>query len=419
MSAFFVHIGDCHMGPNARNADRWRALDQIINENLDRADLAAWLIPGDLNHARMTIEDRNAWAERLRLMAGKAPIIICYGNHDLPGDLDVFARLASKWPISVVSTPQVLTVVGPAATFSVFVLPYPTEAGLVSAGVAPGDMVPTAREALDVIFMSAAAQLEDARRRGEIALAVGHVNVAGSITSVGQPNIGQEIEIDSAMLARLGDGYTGLNHIHKSQDIAGASYPGSICRLDWGEIEAKGYLTVEYADADAHLVTLPLIQWHGLDVPAMYHVDGHLHRDRFDYRVTAGPDGATVDPPQTWTGCEVRVRARFYQSEKDLLELSRAQIFANFAEASRFELELIAVPDRALRAPEVAAAKTLTDKVAAWASVTLTILPDQVLPFVPALEHGDPDTLLAQVQERVSALVSPTTTVEAREEAVA
>jgi DNA repair exonuclease SbcCD nuclease subunit len=59
---------------------------------------------------------------------------------------------------------------------------------------------------------------------------------------VGQPNIGHEIELDASLIARLGDVYVGLNHIHKAQSISAArTIPGSICRLDWGETEAKGY----------------------------------------------------------------------------------------------------------------------------------------------------------------------------------
>jgi DNA repair exonuclease SbcCD nuclease subunit len=235
------------MGPGPRNADRWRAIDQIVAENISRPDLAAFLIPGDLNHARMTIEDRNAWADRLRVMAGKAPVITCYGNHDTPGDLDVFAKLATTWPISVVARPTVLRVkLATLHVARVFVLPYPTEAGLVSVGTAPGEMVATARQALEAIFIDAGAQLAEARAAGELTLAIGHVNVAGSIMSAGQPNIGKEIEIDAALIARLGDCYVGLNHIHKGQAICGAWYPGSVCRLDYGEVEPKRYLTITY-----------------------------------------------------------------------------------------------------------------------------------------------------------------------------
>lgn len=403
----FIHVGDLHLGPNARNADRLRALDQILEQSDGVEQLGAWLIPGDLNHARMTIEDRNALASRLTAMALRAPVLICYGNHDLPGDLNVFSRLRTEWPVLVFERPTVHTLkLATGAHAAVFVLPYPTEAGLVSMGVGPALMVHTAYEALQAIFRDAAAQLQDARSRGDLALAIGHVNVAGAITSTGQPNIGAEIEIDKALIQMLGVEYVGLNHIHKGQFIDGAWYPGSVCRLDWGEVDLKRYIVVTYhEDGHATLEEKPL------DVAPMWHVEGHLHRDRFDWKVTNG------EPPMTWKGSEVRVRARFYQSEKNLLEMAKAGIFANFADAKRFELELIAVPDRALRAPEVALAKTLGDKVVAWALATKTTLPERVLSLVPSLEHGDPDAVVIETQKRIEALVSPATAE--REEAVA
>ena len=106
--ATFVHIGDCHMAPGPRNEDRWGAVDQIVRENLTREHLAGWLIPGDLNHGRMSIDDRErlggtAHSDGDRRARGHLP-----RNHDLPGDLDVFARLGSTWPIRVVDSPCVL-----------------------------------------------------------------------------------------------------------------------------------------------------------------------------------------------------------------------------------------------------------------------------------------------------------------------
>lgn len=416
----FVHVGDTHLHPGQRNPDRLRALDQIINENITRTDLAAWLWPGDVFHARSGIDDRNALAQRMQLMASRAPICLVYGNHDLPGDLDVFGKLAAVWPIYVVARPCVLdvqTATGHMA--AIFCLPYPTEAGLVSQGVAPGEVVQTARQALDAIFIDAAARLDEARARGDITLMIGHVNVAGAMTSVGQPNIGQEIEIDGALLARLGENcYKGLNHIHKAQLIAGANYPGSICRLDWGEIEPKGYLRITYARDDIGWARAP-IEWCPIDVARMYHVEGLLTRDGFTYEVKAGPDGAVLEKPASWKGCEVRVRARYQHSEKAMLEFAKANIFAEFAEASRFDLELIATPDGALRAPAVAAARTLAEKVEAWAAETKTVLPAAALAVLPALEHGDPETVIAAERDAMDALLDAHEPAEERQVAVA
>lgn len=395
MTSTFVHIGDTHLHPGPRNADRLRALDQIIDENIARPDLAAWLWPGDLFDARSDIENRNALAARIQRMSDAAPTLIVYGNHDLPGDLDVFGKLSARWPIYLAARPQVMTItVATGRTATVFCLPFPTEAGLVAQGVAPGDIVQSARLALEAIFLDAGERLDAARRRGDLTLAIGHVNVSGSIASTGQPSIGKEIEIDGALIARLGPCYVGLSHIHVRQSIAGAHYPGSICRLSWGEVERKAYLTATYDESGTFVV-----DEHPVAVAPMYHVEGWLSRDGFTYDVVG------ADKPESWKGCEVRVRAKFHQSEKGLLELAKAHVYAEFAEAARFELEPVAVPDTALRAPEVAAARTLAEKVTAWANETRTVLPADVLALLPALEHGDAEILLAREREAADALL--------------
>lgn len=402
----FVHVGDTHLHQNARQADRLRALDQIIAEGLALPNLAAWLWPGDLFHQRSTIDDRNALKDRVKRMADAAPVVICYGNHDLPGDLDIFGDLGAGFPIHVVSTPQVVRFQIGGAWCSAFVLPYPTAAGLASEGVAPGDIVPRAYVALEAIFMEAAARLERARIVGDVTLMVGHVNVAGSITSSGQPNIGKEIELDGALLARLGPIYCGLNHIHKAQEIGGAYYAGSICRLDWGEVEPKSYLVAEYEwDATEKTWDLVNVDTPPVNVPAMYHVEGVLSREGFSYEVKAGPNGVTLDKPESWRGCEVRVRARFQQTEKSILDFSKAHLMAEFAEAARLELELVAVPDTAMRSPAVAAARTMTEKIVAWSTETQTALPATFLDVLPLLEHGDADAVIAAEQESMTALL--------------
>ena len=131
----FVHLGDLHLRPDARNAQRLTTLDQVITEGLEIEGLAAWLFPGDLNHGRMSIDDRNALAERLQRMASAAPVVICPGNHDQPGELDVFGRLEARWPIAVVNRPDVISVrTATGIEAAIFVLPYPTKGALVAAG---------------------------------------------------------------------------------------------------------------------------------------------------------------------------------------------------------------------------------------------------------------------------------------------
>jgi DNA repair exonuclease SbcCD nuclease subunit len=398
-----VHIGDFHSGPGPRNAVRFRALDQIIREGLALPGLGAWLWPGDLSHARQAIDDKNAIAERLQLMAGRAPVVICQGNHDLAGDLDVFARLETTHPIFVIDRPQTIRLkLATGEMASIFVLPYPTKGGLVAMGVSPGAVVDEGAAALTSIFLDAAEQLQTAAVQGDVTLAIGHVNVAGSATSVGQPNIGHEIELNPTHIAKLGPIYVGLNHIHKAQSIGGAHYPGSVCRLDWGEIEEKSYIVVTLGDAqhDYGFYNF-LVERKPLDVPPMYHVEGQLTREGFVWQCTAGPGGEAVAKPATWKGCEVRVRYRFKQSEKSVL--ADARVLAEFADALKLEAEPIAEPDRALRAPEVAAARTLEDKLQAWCrSMGSDELTAGTLAKLACLEHGDHLQLLTDLQNRLA-----------------
>ena len=390
-------IGDAHVHPGPRQADRLKALDQIIVEGLTRvptSQLGAWAVAGDLFHQRSSIEDRNAWATRLVAMANAAPVVVCYGNHDMPGDLDIFAKLRATFPIYVVDRPQVLRVqLATGSWLSVFVLPYPHPAGLVAAGTPPESVVETARAALEAIFLHAGAQLEAARQQGDLTLFLGHVNVAGSIVSTGQPQIGHEIELDQALLLRLGDCPKVLNHIHKHQVIGGAAYPGSICRLNWGEIEEKGYLVIEYNDGATWT-----LRWHPIAVPPMYHVEATFAQQAFTYDIA---------PDTIPKGSEVRVRVRFPQAERTFFEMGQPQVLADFAHASRLSIEPVCEVDRGLRAPEVAAAKTLLDKLVAWCHVNGLEPPDGLAEAVAALEHQEPEKVLADFTLRMEGLVRP------------
>lgn len=392
----FVHIGDAHLRSSSpRHVDRLSALDQVIQVGLQQRDLAAWLWPGDLFDTRSTVDDRNDLAARLVQMANHAPAVICYGNHEAAGDLDVFGRLRAAHPIHVISTPRVVRVNSQAA---VFVLPYPTRGGLVAAGADHQRVYDEAQLALDAIVADAVVELDRCRDEGLVTCAIGHVNVAGSVASTGQPQIGREIELSPTTLARLGRRYVGLNHIHRAQTVHGATYAGSICRMDFGEIEPKRALLVDIDLESYALTDIPIA------VPPLYHVEGDLTRDGFVGQVIAGPGGGPQEAPASWAGCEVRVRFRFKASERDLVHVETVR--AGFRDALRVHLDPVAVPDRGLRAPQVAAARTLAEKVQAWAEVAGGAVPAGVLERLADLDTREEDALLAALDADLQALTS-------------
>jgi DNA repair protein SbcD/Mre11 len=351
----FLHVGDVHLqSGHPRNADRLASLAQIVAYARERDRLAAFLIPGDLFHQKSTVQDRNDLEQVLSQMAALAPVVLTPGNHDEPDGLQIFGRLRTRYPVHVVSRPQVLRL--DAATgvpVAAFVLPYPHRAGLVAAGSAHASLIDEARGLLDPIFTAAAAELAEARTQGAITLMVGHVNVGGARLSSGQPNIGAEIELDPALLARLGPIYKGLNHIHVHQEIAGAVYAGSICRLDFGELEAKGFVHATFLDDEQ--TQSWTWQFVPLDVPAMVHIDGALTREGFT------PDDPALVACAPIAGADVRVRYRFTKAEADVLDIETVR--AQFGDARALQLEGVPEREHEIRAPEIAAAATLDEKV--------------------------------------------------------
>lgn len=395
-----VHIGDTHLqASHTRHGDQLSALDQIFEHArvLAEADtLAAIVWPGDLFHTKSTIDDRNALVPRVQEFASLAPVVIVKGNHDQEGELEILARLASTYPIRVVTKPQVLHFETPTdVRIACFALPYPFKGALVAAGVEHQALSQTTREIFDPIFMTAASELEQAAAAGELPLMIGHVSVGGAISSTGQPQIGQDLEIDPAQLARLGPIYKGLSHIHKHQTVGGAVYAGSIARLDFGEMEPKGFIEVEYQrDGKTWEHRWKFVR---LGVPAMHHVEGRLTREAF---VFTSVDGQPTDPEASlipsWSGADVRCRYRVAKGEVGVLDV--AKIHAEFAGCRSLVLEPIAETEAAVRAPEIAAAVTLEDKVHAFAA-------RQGLTVTAGFDHKL-SLLQAQPQDRVVAAVA-------------
>jgi hypothetical protein len=387
MSAHVIHIGDTHGDDGPRSGDVWAALDEIATAGEGLAAkgvLAAWAWPGDLLHTISDVDTRNRLQRYAQRLAAAAPVLIVGGNHDHRGELDVFARLAARWPIHVWTgqpTREVLD--GPVVPLDVVALPYPRPAGLIAAGTPPDQIVATAARVLAglVEYLTLTPPAE-----GAVPLVLGHATLAGAVASTGQPLIGQEITFDPAWFAGLDPRwYVGFNHIHKHQAIGQCVYAGSICRLDFGEVEPKGYIEVVWDDAGAR----PRWRFCPLDVPAMYRVEGRLALDGFTIdKVNGAPfvcltdllpkDRGLViiqeDGPDV-AGADVRVR---YTADEALGPMAVAHIHARFAGARTLKIDRVRNETRALRAPEVVAAATVAGKVEALAA-------RQGRPWTPAL----------------------------------
>lgn len=411
----FCHIGDGHICPGPRLPDKLAALDQIIvwcEASAAAKRLAAILWPGDLLDKTSTIEDRNLLQPRIQRLASYAPVIICDGNHDRPGDLEFLSRSASYYPIVLVSQPRVVTIAcATGIDAAIFCLPYPHKGGLVGAGVEQDQLGQTARALLEPVFVTAAEELRQARDRGAIPLFMGHVNVGGSVSSTGQPQIGRELELDPSLLGRLDAAvYKGLNHIHKHQVVAGDTvYAGSICRQDFGENEAKGFVVVTVAtDLDKELASW---RFAPLEVPAQYLVEGRLTRDRFivlndswhceSCAVSDAPaerecEDCDAGRSRAWAGADIKAKVHYKQSETSALDW--AHVHAEFAGCRQLKLEPIVEFEHTVRAPEIAKALTLDAKAEAYCAHRQIPWTASNAAKLASLQQQDSESILAAVQ---------------------
>ena len=388
MKIRLVCLGDLHLCSGPQNTDRLAALDYVIGDaQLNPVD--AWLWPGDLTDAGMTIDIRNALVDRVTRMANIAPVLIVPGNHDPSGDLNFLSRLRAKHLIDVITAPGVHNMRAGGQNIAVFCLPYPSKARIVAAGTPPDQVGAVVEQAFDVLFMEAGAELEYARTHGALTGAIGHVTISGAVASTGQPQIGNELSINATHLARLGDCFQLFAHIHKHQRIASAMYAGSLCRCDWGELEPKGYVVIECDPIDlswTHRETFVPIP-----VPAMHHVDATLVRT--DSKI------ASVDI----VGSDVRVRLTYPSQERDALQAAKDRIRKEFSTARRLVIEPVSVQDRALRSAEVVQAVTLDAKLKAWAMLSNVEWTDRLVACADKLQaNEDADALVADVEARLA-----------------
>jgi hypothetical protein len=101
---------------------------------------------------------------------------------------------------------------------------------------------------------------------------------------------------------------------------------------------------------------------HPVNVAPLYHIEGTLTRDGFDWHCDDIDDDDRVKIP--FAGAEVRVRFRFAAAEKAALDFDL--VTAPFVGAKRIVTDPIAEHTRALRAPEVAQAQSIEQKVEAF-----------------------------------------------------
>jgi exonuclease SbcD len=352
--------GDHHFNERSRFEECVRVHRWMVElARSEKADV--FLSGGDIYERASTPLEREAVAEWLTSMAEVCPVVISKGNHDRARDVELMRRLRTRHPIVVEERAGVHVVAGAA----IGAIAWPEPAFLMAKAECSEAGNADLRLALGHILRGLGVQM--AEHAGPRIL-LGHLMVDGSVTSTGQPLLGQPINVALAELALARAQLGIIGHIHNAQvfDVAGAPhwYPGSPFRTSFGEMEKKLVLLAEFNQQHR------LRQVQEIETPATPMV---LVSDEWGRH----PDGehgwvvGDVGEVRDARGCEIRFRYRVANEHRDAAKAAaekwREGWLADGAINVQVEQEIV-VEARA-RMPEVVAAVRPAEKLEAyWAA---------------------------------------------------
>lgn len=366
-------IGDSHFEEGPRFDECLRIHDWIADDMKARG-VDFVVHTGDVADKAQNRRERNAIADWLCKVADDAPVLLIRGNHDAYLDLSIFSRLRTRHPVIVEETAGVHVINGVA----IAALAWPQKANVLATlrRLNPGATKAEGDDAAALALRAVMAGLGDqlAAHEGPRLFAA-HAMFRGSKTSLGQPLMGHDFEVGLEDLVGIPADFFALGHIHMGQewDLGGrqAAYSGSPYATAYGETEPKGYIVAEFSASTFE-------GWQRVLTPRtpMELVEAWWDAVSGTFYVDAMP--FSVDSVER--GADVRFR---YRVEADRQEAARrgadeikARLIAERG-AVAVTCDPKAVAESHARAPEVAAAVTLAEKLAVYWRVRGVEMPEE------------------------------------------
>lgn len=251
-----AHLADIHL--TTRGNDSGETLDEQvarltwIGEDAEERGAEAMLVAGDFFDRihGSNPDERNAALQVVAGWADSMPVVIAYGNHDAPGDLDYLAKMRTRRQVSVYSRPGIWGKID--TDLAVACLPWPRKSQLVAdmGSVDKNEIDNVAKAAMRSILAGFGAAFQrDARSC--VLLAHAELGAAAAGTSdyddPGQPMVGRcDIDLCEADLLASGADVICLGHIHRFQVIGDRIvYAGSPRQTTFGEDKKKGYCLID------------------------------------------------------------------------------------------------------------------------------------------------------------------------------
>jgi len=408
-----VHSADWHISRNGEKREESArcVLAMVGHARLDPPDL--FVLAGDLvdeldGRIMLDSDAARCAIDLVELCASIAPVVIVRGtkSHDREAPV-IFRHLRTTYPVHVSTQVEQIALVENSSGAKSFVpvgavgtseellwaLAYLTMvpsldksylASTYSDSVSAGNT--RYRELLHDL-LAGLGVVNDALDPDIPRMLVGHGMLTGAMFSTGQVAIGEDMEfsINDLQQARC-DAYC-LGHVHKFQQHAGnICYSGSPGRLNFGEVEEKGFLEWRFIGrALQHLefVPLPARKFCFVDVKWDATVEGVEHVEQA--LVAALPNAAGAD-----------VRFRFDVPEELRQLVDRPGIEQAFLDAGalRVKVEMQIIPKQRQRAAGISGLTTLPAKVKKWGEATDTEIPASVLELAGAIEGMSVEELL-------------------------
>jgi DNA repair exonuclease SbcCD nuclease subunit len=215
---------------------------------------------------------------------------------------------------------------------------------------------------------------------------VGHFSVGGAFVSETQQLIGQDIELSRDHIGLAEADLVCLGHIHLRQKIEpNIFYSGSISRLNWGEMEEKGFYVHELDGKtlrDARFVTTPTRK---------------LIKLKTDLTNGGRPPVETMMAAGEYdiAGAFVRLEIKVWQDEADLINLG--SIREAMAAAQDVDIRLQRVPRETVRCTKLLELQTLRDKILEMALLRKEDVPESILDKADILETMAPEEVYKAV----------------------
>jgi DNA repair exonuclease SbcCD ATPase subunit/DNA repair exonuclease SbcCD nuclease subunit len=343
-------VADSHADEHNNLAEHDEVMAWIADEAARRG-CSLMLHAGDVYERTSEPTERISVANWIRQVAELAPLVVCAGNHDQLLDIEHIGRLAGVTCSPIACTrPGVIRV----AECAVAVLPWPRKAHFLAGVESTEASSAYAQEQLRILLLGLRDQLAEFELP-RILLA--HVMIDGARTDHSQPLVGQDMNVSLADLASSRADFVACGHVHAQQewefDGVPISYVGAPRHTNFGEIGPRGFLVLEFKGRKLvgceRVVTpsAPLVLLESAWTPGV-----------------GFPLSLTNRIPES-EGAKVRVRYQVAREHRDVAAAAAAiieqQILAAGALTVKIEAELVI--ETTARAPEITAAKTLTEKL--------------------------------------------------------